>query len=296
MSRLDPPLAARLHQRANAARWHLSVAEFARRARAERGEDRCGRPAALERRSMALHLEDLALACGCERGDEAAWEHFVREHRPLLYRAATAIAGDDGRELADSLYAELFGLRERDGDAAVALPLLPWAQQPGHLAALGPGAAARRRDPQPSALRSVCPRRKAPPRRWPTQPAPDAEAERQAALVRDALGGGDGAAVRARPSPAGLVLSARHDARPDRPPLPGARGHGIAPPDAGRARHCVRTSKLNSSARDSAPARSTSASRRRRPTRVTRTSASCCPCEDVRKNTVDIRSKVEEQS
>ena len=39
----------------------------------------------------------------------------MREYRPPLYRAAAAIAGERGRELADSLYADLFGLRERDG-------------------------------------------------------------------------------------------------------------------------------------------------------------------------------------
>jgi RNA polymerase sigma-70 factor (ECF subfamily) len=58
----------------------------------------------------SLHLEDLALACACAEGLDPAWEHFVREYRPQLYRAGTAIAGDAGRELADSLYAELFGL------------------------------------------------------------------------------------------------------------------------------------------------------------------------------------------
>lgn len=69
----------------------------------------------LARALGALHLEDLALACACERGNEDAWEHFVREFRPALYRAASAMAGDNGRELADSLYAELFGLHEREG-------------------------------------------------------------------------------------------------------------------------------------------------------------------------------------
>jgi len=43
--------------------------------------------------------------------------HGLREHRPLLYRAADAVDPTGGaRELADSLYAELFGLKERDGE------------------------------------------------------------------------------------------------------------------------------------------------------------------------------------
>jgi RNA polymerase sigma-70 factor (ECF subfamily) len=63
-----------------------------------------------------LHLEDLALAAACADGHEAAWEHFIREHRPVLYRSADAIDKTGGaREAADSLYGELFGLTERDG-------------------------------------------------------------------------------------------------------------------------------------------------------------------------------------
>lgn len=115
MARVDDRLAARLHQRANAARWNLSVAEFAEMLERSAAKIEPGLRGALESALGALHLEDLALACACERGDEAAWEYFVREYRPLLYRAATAIAGDGGRELADSLYADLFGLHARDG-------------------------------------------------------------------------------------------------------------------------------------------------------------------------------------
>ena len=63
----------------------------------------------------SLHADDLALACACIDGHDGAWEHFVRELRPQLYHAARTIAGDDGRELADSLYGELFGLPGKDG-------------------------------------------------------------------------------------------------------------------------------------------------------------------------------------
>ena len=64
----------------------------------------------------SLRLADLALACACSAGNSAAWDHFVAQYRPELYRAARAIAGESGaRELADSLYAELFGLREKGG-------------------------------------------------------------------------------------------------------------------------------------------------------------------------------------
>jgi RNA polymerase sigma-70 factor len=61
----------------------------------------------------SLHVEDLGLACACRLGDERAWEHFIRELRPSLYAAARTIAGEQGRDLADSLFAELFGLNEK---------------------------------------------------------------------------------------------------------------------------------------------------------------------------------------
>jgi RNA polymerase sigma factor (sigma-70 family) len=52
----------------------------------------------------------VALARACEAGDEAAWERFVREYRPVLHRAADAIDPSGGaRETADALFGELYG-------------------------------------------------------------------------------------------------------------------------------------------------------------------------------------------
>ncbi len=63
------------------------------------------------------YAADVDLARRCEAGDEAAWERFVLDYRPLLYRAADAIEpGGGARELADTLYADLYGLTERDGE------------------------------------------------------------------------------------------------------------------------------------------------------------------------------------
>ena len=63
-----------------------------------------------------LRVADLALAGACAAGNNEAWDVFVAQYRPELYRAARAIAGESrGRELADSLYADLFGLRESEG-------------------------------------------------------------------------------------------------------------------------------------------------------------------------------------
>ena len=58
------------------------------------------------------HAADLDLARRCAAGEPAAWDHFVREYRPVLYRAADALDPNGGaREIADSLYAELYGLK-----------------------------------------------------------------------------------------------------------------------------------------------------------------------------------------
>jgi RNA polymerase sigma-70 factor (ECF subfamily) len=68
-------------------------------------------------RSPDSHADDLRLAHRCADGDEAAWERFVREYRPVLYRAADALDPSGGaRDLADSLYADLFGVESREGE------------------------------------------------------------------------------------------------------------------------------------------------------------------------------------
>jgi len=65
---------------------------------------------------VGAHSADLELARLCAEGDEHAWERFVREYRPLLYRAADALDRTQGaREIADSLYADLYGLRTAAG-------------------------------------------------------------------------------------------------------------------------------------------------------------------------------------
>ena len=73
--------------------------------------------AALEKLLAALHLEDLALACACAEGQESAWEYFVATYRGYLRAASAAIlrcsnASPEALELADSLFAELYGLAD----------------------------------------------------------------------------------------------------------------------------------------------------------------------------------------
>jgi RNA polymerase sigma-70 factor (ECF subfamily) len=66
----------------------------------------------------SLRLEELALARACAAGNERAWEVFLGRYREKLFDAGRAITRDDasGRELADSLYADLFGTELRDGE------------------------------------------------------------------------------------------------------------------------------------------------------------------------------------
>jgi RNA polymerase sigma-70 factor (ECF subfamily) len=113
---LDERLVARLYAAANAGRWLLPVAAFraaleASAAKAFAGRDPGARE--MEKYLAALHLDDLALACACADGSEAAWEHVIRNVRPALYRAADALdRTGNARELADSIYADLYGVRQ----------------------------------------------------------------------------------------------------------------------------------------------------------------------------------------
>lgn len=119
------PLVRALHVQANCANWGLSESDFAEALRrsAEKRFGSCGCSARnLQDYLQSLHLEDLALACACSVGIEAAWEFFVAHFRSDLRRAAAAMLRASGRpddaraeELADSLYAELYGIRAGQG-------------------------------------------------------------------------------------------------------------------------------------------------------------------------------------
>ena len=107
-----------MHRTAGCERWNVTLDAFTQalcRSAAQRFRET--RPAARDVMTFlaSLHSADLALACACAAGHEAAWEHFVREYRPKLYAAAGAICGGKGRDLADSLYADLYGLDSKEG-------------------------------------------------------------------------------------------------------------------------------------------------------------------------------------
>jgi RNA polymerase sigma-70 factor, ECF subfamily len=65
-----------------------------------------------------LRLEELALARACAEGNERAWQDFISRYRPKLHSMALHITRDGAHaaELADSLFADLYGVNARDGN------------------------------------------------------------------------------------------------------------------------------------------------------------------------------------
>jgi RNA polymerase sigma-70 factor (ECF subfamily) len=65
----------------------------------------------------ALRLEELVLARGCAAGNERAWQDFISRYRNKLHAMALHITRDAAHaaELADSLFADLYGVNTRDG-------------------------------------------------------------------------------------------------------------------------------------------------------------------------------------
>jgi len=64
-----------------------------------------------------LKLEELALARGCAAGHEHAWQVVLTRYREKLYDIVRGITQEDSRarDLADSIYADLYGTAEKDG-------------------------------------------------------------------------------------------------------------------------------------------------------------------------------------
>lgn len=115
-----------LHTGAQCERWGVSPKDFAeslRRSAEKRFGGAQADPGEVEAYLRSLHLEDLALACACSEGKEKAWEFFIAHFRQDLRRAASAMLRGSGQaddvraeELADSLYADLYGVRSgKDG-------------------------------------------------------------------------------------------------------------------------------------------------------------------------------------
>ncbi len=66
----------------------------------------------------SLNSNDLCLAVACAKGDDAAWEDFFRDYRSYMLATARTMTQDPSaaEQLADSTFAELYGLRESGGE------------------------------------------------------------------------------------------------------------------------------------------------------------------------------------
>jgi RNA polymerase sigma-70 factor (ECF subfamily) len=126
-SQIPPPLLDELWRRCEAEASGLARAEFEqillRIGMAQNFGLPKGQPAAATPEQQAtffssLRLADLVLARACASGNERAWERFLVLYRQPLLRAGIAITNNEslGRELADGLYAELYGLTVREGE------------------------------------------------------------------------------------------------------------------------------------------------------------------------------------
>ncbi len=110
---------ARLYQRGHGAELGLDQDNLAAALHASVGAwDTEAAPHAIDEYLDSLRAEDLVLASACACGIEGAWERFIADYRPALYAAARALTRDEARarELADSLWAELYGLQTRGGE------------------------------------------------------------------------------------------------------------------------------------------------------------------------------------
>src|SRR5216683_1220882 len=112
-------LVDQLFAASGAASWGLPRSLFAaaleHSARKRFGEESPG--GKLEEYLSTLHLQDLALACACAEGRTDAWDHFVAKFRGYMRSAVGAILrcpldSPAACELADSLFADLYGLGE----------------------------------------------------------------------------------------------------------------------------------------------------------------------------------------
>jgi RNA polymerase sigma-70 factor (ECF subfamily) len=113
---VDEALAAQKYAESRAADYGLSAAQF-RAILAAIAEKYCSDAKERDALFRTLRYEELALARGCAAGNERAWTEFLTRYRVKLYDCARAITRDDAsaRELADGIYADLYGTELRDG-------------------------------------------------------------------------------------------------------------------------------------------------------------------------------------
>ena len=121
-------VAAALYERSGAAAYGLSAERFAaileeiRRKYFFPLRNASPNPSAAPSETEAefcarLRLEELALARACAAGNAGAWQDFIDRYRQKMHGMALHITRDatNAAELADSLFADLYGVNARDG-------------------------------------------------------------------------------------------------------------------------------------------------------------------------------------
>jgi RNA polymerase sigma-70 factor, ECF subfamily len=124
----ETAVAAALYERSGAAAYGLSAEQFAaileeilRKYFLPHRNTSLGMSGiAVEQKAdfwAALRLEELALARACAAGNEQAWQDFINRYRQKLRSMALHITRDAAHaaELADSLFADLYGVNARAG-------------------------------------------------------------------------------------------------------------------------------------------------------------------------------------
>jgi RNA polymerase sigma-70 factor, ECF subfamily len=111
-------LGEELYSRSRAAAYGLAAEQFA--VILEEIQVKYAANASAEEKSefyAALRVEELALARACAAGNERAWEDFISRYRQKLHGMALHITRDGAHaaELADSLFADLYGVNARNG-------------------------------------------------------------------------------------------------------------------------------------------------------------------------------------
>jgi len=110
---------AELYHKGKAAEFGLAPEKFV--ALLEEIASRCAPESTQKQKEefcSRLYIEDLVLTRMCAAGNERAWEVFMSRFREKLYDVGRQITREDsaGRDLADSVYAELYGTRTREGE------------------------------------------------------------------------------------------------------------------------------------------------------------------------------------
>jgi len=114
------PLVVELLQKSGCCKYGLTIEKFSSVlfAIAEKYLPAGSSEVEVRRLFSSLRVDELALARACADGDERAWEDFFTRYREKLHSAALSITKDDSRarELAGSIYADLYGNVGREGN------------------------------------------------------------------------------------------------------------------------------------------------------------------------------------